>query len=263
MSYDRVVVRKSMMAETFGARLLASKEHSLVLQTDNVQDFDDTLLEQLKGQRVLLVGNYFSRSMHKLTDLVTSVTVFLNSADQLDAYPTISAEENKGFVSWVCSQYEFEPYIVRMAGYLDSYLYGFISAESVLFQNGVYARPGADNNEKICSIQSMEEVNATLDAGNKPTENKMQIAKERLVDSQIVTWKGYQIVIGHVPSEIVLTCTLFAVNSPSGIGMGYRYAEVEVNGEKKDTHSCFLPCNTTIRTVSWDRDVRLHWWWWK
>lgn len=225
MSNQVIVVRKSMLAETFGAHLLSSKNNAQVVQTDNISDFDQDLTDSLSGKDVLFVGGYFNKNLNKIVPKVFSVKVFLNSGDDLPLFDTIKASENKGFISWVVEQYDYEDYIKKIATYLDSYLYGFISEESILFQNGVYALPGDNNLDKISSVKSLADIDSVLEAGVELTNKKRKIAEERLVKSQKVHWtdkKGheYEIVVGLVPSEIVLTCSLFASNSSSGVGMG-------------------------------------------
>jgi len=223
--FEIIVVRESMLAETFGAELLSQKIGSKVIKTSNVDSFDNDLIEKLQDKDVLFVGGYFRNNFDQIKDKVKSLTVFLNTSDKEINYDMIRADSLKGFVSWVCSKFEFDDYINRMAGYLDSYLYGHISDDSVDFQNGVYAREGQTNNDKILSIKSMNDVEETLKFGKPFTEKKKKIAEERYAESKIVNWKNYQIIIGHVPSEIVLTCQYFAEKSPSGIGMGWRYDE--------------------------------------
>ena len=92
----------------------------------------------------------------------------------------------------------------------------------------------------------MDDVLETLRAGEGPTEEKRKVATERLKESRKIKWRDYEVVVGFVPSEIVLTCSLFAENSSSGIGMGYRYVEVEHNGEKM--YRTLVSCRVTKKS---------------
>lgn len=111
-----------------------------------------------------------------------------------------------------------------MARYLDDYLYGYPSEESLCFQNGLYAIDKDDDLDKILTIKSNEDINAIIAKGREKRINNRRISGQRLKCVKQLTFKaGDETYSALGDTPVVDTCLLLADKSPSGIGMLFRY----------------------------------------
>jgi hypothetical protein len=97
-----------MLAECFGAHLLAQNTDDEVVFTDSVTEMTLEMIDQARSKHVLIVGGYFHKYLQQ-SDFrlsVLGVAVFLNTSDPIpvEEVEIIRASENKGFLSWVLQE---------------------------------------------------------------------------------------------------------------------------------------------------------------
>lgn len=234
MNFDTVVVRQSMLAELYGAHLWHLHRGSDLLTTPPVTQMDQGLLDKIKGKNILIVGGYYRANMGPILEAAKEVTVFYNSSDadeSVSGYNFVTSLEFTGFLTWTVQQLGLQDDkaspVLRMAHYLDEYLYGYPSEESMCFQNGVYVIDKDNDLEKILTIKSIEDIEATIVKGKEKRINNRRIGEQRWKCAKQLTFKAgdetYSALVGIGDSPIVDTCLLLAEKSPSGIGMLIRY----------------------------------------
>jgi hypothetical protein len=243
MAYQLIVVRRNMLAELYGAHLWATHTNTEIFDTSALTEMTPDQLEKIRNKNILIVGGYFKSNMKPILAEAKEVTVFFNTSDLDDQQPDhkfITAEPLSGFLSWTIQQLGIvESCTVQIAKYLDEYLYGYPSEESLCFQNGVYTIDKPSDLERLLTIQSNKDIESTIAKGKKKRVANLRIAQQRLEASKqfIVYFDGkpYPATVAIGDSPIVDSCILLA--QQTGIGILFRY-----NLAAKKT---FLSCRTT------------------
>jgi hypothetical protein len=231
MNFNTVVVRKQMLAECFGAHLWNKMSDIKIMVTDAVTEMNNSMLEEIKDKDVLIVGGYYKNNMKPIIYAAKNLTIFYNNSDkynQSNDYIALVADKNKGFASWTVEQLKIsDDYILRIADYLDQYLYGHPSEEALCFQNGVYMLNGVTDLEKIKTIKNHEDIENAIEKGREKRINNLRIAKNRADWSTELPLKFnnnvYNVCVAIGDSPIVDTCIVLADRSSSGIGLLLRY----------------------------------------
>lgn len=183
MNFETIVVHQSMLAESYGAYLWKENRGSEMLMTPALTEMDQTFLEKIKDKRILIVGGYYRENMKPILEAVKEITVFYNSSDAdgiSDDYNHFISVEFTGFLSWTVEQLKIEEkYILKIAQYLDEYLYGYPSEEALRFQNGLYTIQKENVLDKILTVKSLEDIEATIIKGKeiRIAEQRMKCAK--------------------------------------------------------------------------------------
>ena len=227
--FDVVVVRRAMLNEEYGAHLWKTLTGAEVLTTDPVVKMTESYLEQITGKRVLLVGGYYRDNMDPIVERAKSVFIFFNTSD--DVQPNsecVIAKEGVGFLMWTVKKLNIVDVVTNhIAQYLDEYLYGYPSDESLCFQNGVYVIQQPTEVEKILTVKTEDDITRVLEQGRIKRINNLRIAIIRLGNATEIafTLRGVShsalVVIGDTP--IVDTCLLLAEKSQGGLGIMFRY----------------------------------------
>lgn len=231
MNFDIVVVRQNMLAELYGAHLWKTYRGAELLLTPPITQMDQDLLEKIKGKNVLVVGGYYRENMEQIVASGKSVSVFYNSSDSVivaEGYKALLGTEYWGFVTWTAGVLTIqEDHVLKMAKYLDEYLYGYPSEKAMCFQNGVYVVDQDNDLDKLLTIKSNEDVETTISKGKEKLVANRRIADQRLKCAKSLTFKAggdtYTALVSIGDSPVVDTCLLLAEKASSGIGMLFRY----------------------------------------
>lgn len=229
-----------MLAECFGAEVLRMYNGAIVVMTDPVVAPTHDLLDQITGQNVLIVGGYYRGKLSEFLAVAKSVTVFYNTSDTPDdvEHLILKASPNRGFASYAVetANTENKELLMKIAVWLDEYLYGFPSENSLKFQNGVYTLDAKTDVEKVKLIMNgtwaIEDV---LDVGAVKRHQNLVVARERLEEAREYTVLGKKVLVAIGGSPIVDSCIL--LSQRTGIGMLVRYDQ-----QKKRT---FVSCRVT------------------
>lgn len=251
MSFDIIFARKSMLAETYGGYLLKeSCPESELFLTENITEFTPEMLTTIKDKNILIIGGYYRENIKEITRSATMTTVFYNSSDFPEflkngspSYSIIIGTEHRGFLSWVIRYLHIkEDYIRLMGRYLDEYLYGYPSEESLRFQQGVYSIQRETDLEKILTIKSVADVEDAIEVGSIKRFSNLRHAKQRLTTAYVypIRYDGRLIsaTVSIGDSPIVDTCILLAEHT--GVGILFRY---DLRNNKT-----FVSCRTTEKS---------------
>lgn len=229
--FDIVIVRERMLNEEYGAHLWKNARGCKVITTPPIVMMKEEHLEQIKDKKVLIISGYYRDNMKPIIESAKSVCVFFNTSDDPDpncGYQIMKAQEGSGFLAWTLDQLAIKDEVVhRIATYLDEYLYGYPSEESLCFQNGVYVIDKNTDIEKILTIQSLQNIEDIIKKGKEKHINNLRIAEQRLKCSVLISFRvnnetyHAQVAIGDTP--IIDSCLLLAEKSKSGLGIMFRY----------------------------------------
>ena len=230
MEYELIIVRQNMLAELYGAHLWSLQQGSEVVQTPALTEMGPELLEKIRGRSILIVGGYYSSSMDPIIASASKVAVFYNQSDSVPAVPHkfYSSGDWKGFCFWTIGWLSIQdPVVQKIAFYLDEYLYSDPSDEALRFQNGIYVIDRPTDLEKLLTIKTEDDMEATMAKGKEKRVSNLRIAEQRLKAGKLITFKvleqEYTAMVSIGDSPIVDTCLLLAKNSPSGMGILFRY----------------------------------------
>lgn len=233
-----VIVRKTMLAECFGADILRRFGNYEVVQTDNLVSPTNGLLESVRDKNVLIVGGYYRGHLNLFKEVAKTLTVFYNTSDNPDTvdHIVIKANFGEGFATYAVSIVDAtnilfdaprvfgdrKQHVLKIATYLDEYLYGFPSEASLEFQNGVYTLPLSTDTENLSLVlYGAHSIESVLDRGREKRKINKMVAQARLDNCR--TFKLWdldvQVAIGGTP--IVDSCILLA--EKTGVGMLVRY----------------------------------------
>ena len=223
-----IVVRKTMLAECFGAEVLRTYHGVEVIGTDPLVAPTPELLQQVSGKDVLIVGGYYTKSLSEFVAVAKSVTVFYNTSDVPSETPhtIVRAESNRGFATYAVKKASVNDGLLGdIAEWLDEYLYGFPSQQSLQFQNGIYTLDAPTDIEKLkLVIDGKHDIVDVLERGaKKRAEHNLVIAGERFAAAKEYTVLGKKVLVAVGGSPIVDTCLMLC--KPTGIGMLVRYDE--------------------------------------
>jgi len=235
IQYDYVIVRKNILAETYGAWLLNDKLNTEIIQTDQITTLPQDILDKIKGKKVFIVGGYYSKQLEEIYNNTTqSITVFYNNGDDISYSNKLNhefymASQSSGFCYFIMKYLDItDSWKVKLADALDEVMCGFPSEESLQIQYGFYSYyPEAkDNYEKFNSIDDVMLIGIIENGKNKRNDNLMT-AKTRVRDSKLLTVlyeeKEYIIRVAIGDSPIMDSCIALAEASPSGIGLLVRF----------------------------------------
>lgn len=202
-----------MMAEVYCANLWKRE----ILATPPITEMSKDLLQKISGRAILIVGGYFRQNMDAINKSAKSVFVY-------------ESEEKDSFISWTIdalSKVIPNPITFKICQFLEEYLYGDPSEDSLNFQNGIYCLDGRTDQEKLESIQDMADIRRVLEKGSERRIANKRTAEHRLTTAVPITIKldgsEYKALVAIGDSPIVDTCIVLAQNSPDGFGILYRY----------------------------------------
>ena len=229
--FDIIVVREGMLAECYGAYLWSVVKGCKFLTTPPLTQMEKADLAVIRDKNILIVGGYYRDNMEPIVEAAKEVTVFYNSSDVIRNVPPhelLTPLEFTGFLTWTIEQLSIEDeHILLIGRYLDEYLYGYPSDESLYFQKGVYTIDKDTDLNKLLTIRCVEDMVNILVKGQEKTIGDRRIAEQRCKSAKEFTFelegKSYSALVTIGDSPIVETCLLLAKKSSSGVGMLFRY----------------------------------------
>lgn len=231
-NFDIIVVRETMLAESYGAYLWNKHRGCEVGFTPSITELHELMLEEIKDKSILIVGGYYQSNMDPIIKVAKEITVFYNSSDitqdVVSNYKCIRANEFTGFLTWTTKILNIEDdHILMISQYLDEYIYGYPSNDALCFQNGISVIDKDNNWDKMSTITSMEDIRQIVIKGKENTITNKRIAYQRFGSSEEITFnigdKSYSACVSIGDCPIVDTCLLLADQSSDGIGMLFRY----------------------------------------
>lgn len=235
--FDVIIVRRTMLAENFGAWLLKQESpQTQVLQTDAQVSLKEYELEIIRDKKILIVGGYYTNSMKSIKEVASSGCVFLNEGDAIPPAATnwdvvLSPVIGRGFATVALTQIDkrFHTEVnLKIVNYLDQYLYGWPSNEAMAFQNGIYLIDCETDLEKLLTIRTEKDVEDTIANGETKRRANFRIAQQRFdtaIPCKIALPNDLKLtaLLAIGDSPIVDTCAVLAEHSENGVGILMRY----------------------------------------
>lgn len=231
-----IIIRRSNLADFFGATVFQLCRGDLIAATDKLTEPDEKLINDIHQRNIFIVGNYFSGYLEKLQTHCNYLEVFYNHFETVDKeteHTFFLAEKDRGFATYAVKSNSIKleeikegsySFLLNIAEMIDEFYYGFPSEDTLDFYNGVLSLSDKTMDIEKLSLVTNEivPIDFVKKRGNEARSYNFPVIKARTntaKDSRICDKYTVQVCLGK--DNVLETCR--ALSEKHGIAFLMNY----------------------------------------